>query len=137
MRLFDKIFNKKKHVHKFDELNNLLRTMSIQKGQEIIDKINSGNFNNAEVSRAILFKDLELNEYEMEELSKQNYDSIESRLALLIQGKFFEEAIMIGIFFLTNKSDTKCIYDSNLRVKESGFLSVLFFTCISLHCSKK
>jgi len=133
MGLFDNLFNKKQGSSKYIELNNLLKTLSLNKVKELTEKIRSGNFNKADADRSLIFKDLPLDEQELKELDNQIYLSIESRLAVLNKNKFFDESIMIGILFLTDKNDTKGLYDSSLRINDLSFLTILFLTCISLH----
>ena len=120
-----------------ERINNFLKTLSLDKVKQVASKHKNGTLTIVELERLVIFKDLPLEKKEKEELLIDNYTSIESRLAGLQKGNFFNEVIMIGVLFLQDEKDDNALYDSKLKIEKDSFKRILYFLCVALYDTRQ
>lgn len=122
---------------KVERLSNFFDTLSRKKAEEVKSKHLAGTLTKGELNRLMTFKDLPIDEQEKKELLKDDYISIESRVAVLNKEGFFDECIMIAILFLQDKKDDKALYDSTLKIETKSSKQILFYLCLALNNTKQ
>lgn len=122
---------------KIEKLNNFLKSLSLDKIEQIKVMHAAGTLTKEVMDRLIIFKDIVLDEGEISELVSDDYISIEARMAVLNKGSFYDEIVWVGLLFLQDENDDRALYDGNLNISKDSFKKVLYHLCIALHHSGK